>query len=289
MPGHWLHNLDPVAIHIHGQIGIRWYGLAYLAGLAWGWWMLGRWVNQGRSPIRFEKIGDFVLYVGIGMIVGGRLGYCLIYGRDHLFADPLYLIKLWEGGMASHGGILGMVAGAWWYARQERLATPVLLDLVASGAPMGIFLGRLANFVNGELWGKPGDVPWAVIFRDAPLVGGINVPRHPSQLYEAALEGLFLLLLILPLHARHRRPGLSAGVLLGAYAVARFIGEFWREPDFGHPPYFGWMNKGQALSIPVLLIGLIIAIWAWRRGVRKADYLPPAQPTAPATPPINLG
>jgi phosphatidylglycerol---prolipoprotein diacylglyceryl transferase len=185
--------------------------------------------------------------------------------------------------MASHGGILGMVAGTWWYARQERLATPVLLDLVASGAPMGILLGRLANFVNGELWGKPGEVPWAVIFPDAPRIDGAMVARHPSQLYEAGLEGLLLLLLILPIHARHRRPGLSAGVLLTLYAVARFTGEFWREPDFGHPPYFGWMNKGQALSIPVLLIGLGIAAWAWRRGSRDSDYIPPELP--PVQPP----
>lgn len=284
MAEHWVHHLDPVALHIWGPLAIRWYGLAYLAGLAWGWWMLLRWFRQGRSPIRPEKMGDFVMYVGIGMIAGGRLGYCLIYGRDHLFADPLYLFKLWEGGMASHGGIFGMVVGTWWYARQHRLSTGVLFDLVSTSAPMGVLLGRLANFINGELWGKPADVPWAVIFPDAPLVHGVNVARHPSQLYEAGLEGLLLLAIIIPLHASHRRPGFSSGILLTCYAIARFIGEFWREPDIGHPPYFGWINKGQALSIPVLVVGLIILAWAWHRGRKPEAYLPPA--ITPPTPPI---
>jgi phosphatidylglycerol---prolipoprotein diacylglyceryl transferase len=147
----------------------------------------------------------------------------------------------------------------------------MLTDLIAAVAPMGVLLGRLANFVNGELWGKPSTVPWAVIF---PQAGDRPpVPRHPSQLYEAALEGALLLVIILWVHSRHRRPGLTTGVLLASYAVARIAAEFFREADVGHPPYFGWMNKGQALSLPVLVIGVAVAVWAWRRGSRPDAYV----------------
>ena len=276
MADYWTHNLDPVALHLIGPLAIRWYGLAYLAGLAWGWWVVVRWARAGRSPVPAAQVGDFVLAAGMGMIIGGRLGYCLIYGWQHVLADPLYIVKLWEGGMASHGGIIGLAAGAWWYARSRAISWAVLTDLVAATAPMGVALGRAANFINGELWGKPGTVPWAVIFPDAPLVGGLNVPRHPSQMYEMVAEGVILLLLILPIHARHRRPGVTTGALLVLYAIARFITEFWREPDIGHPPLWGWMNKGQLLSLPVLVIGLVVIVWAWRRGARPDAYQPKA-------------
>jgi phosphatidylglycerol:prolipoprotein diacylglycerol transferase len=272
----WTHNLDPVALHLVGPLAIRWYGLAYLAGLAWGWWMVVRWAKAGRCPLAPSQVGDFVLAGGLGMIIGGRLGYCLIYGRDHLMADPLYLIKLWEGGMASHGGIIGLAAGAWWHARSKSVSWAVLTDLVAATAPMGIALGRAANFINGELWGKPGTVPWAVIFPDASLVDGLRVPRHPSQLYEMLAEGVILLAVILPIHARHRRPGVTTGALLALYAVGRFVTEIWREPDVGHPPLWGWMNKGQLLSLPVLVVGLVVLWWAWRRGAKPDLYRAPS-------------
>lgn len=269
MADHWVNNLDPVALHLWGSVAIRWYGLAYLAGVVWGVWMVMRWHRQQRCPLNPVEAQDFALYGGLGMIIGGRLGYCLLYAWPHFVADPLYLFRLWEGGMASHGGILGLMAGTWLYAQKRKVSVPLLLDMVGAVAPMGVMLGRLANFVNGELWGKPSEVPWAVIF---PLSGD-GLPRHPSQLYEAVLEGALLLMIILPLHARHRKPGLTLGVLLALYAVARFIGEFFREPDFGHPPYFGWMNKGQALSIPVLIIGIAITIWAARRAAQPGLYI----------------
>jgi phosphatidylglycerol:prolipoprotein diacylglycerol transferase len=238
--------------------------------------MVIRWHRRQRCPLNATEGQDFALYGGLGMIIGGRLGYCLFYAWPHVVADPLYLFRLWEGGMASHGGILGLMAGSWLYARKRQVAVALLFDMVAAVAPMGVMLGRLANFVNGELWGKPTDVPWAVIF---PLSGD-HLPRHPSQLYEALLEGALLLAIIIPVHARHRKPGLTSGVLLGLYAVVRFIGEFFREPDFGHPPYFGWMNKGQALSIPVLVIGIGIAIWAARRPAQPALYVDQRPPQA---------
>jgi len=165
-----------------------------------------------------------------------------------------------------------MGVAAWWYARQHRVDWGALADLICATAPMGVGLGRLANFINGELWGKPGQVPWAIIFPEAPLVQGQAVPRHPSQLYEMLLEGFLLLVIIVQIHGRHRRPGFTAGCLLIGYAIARFVGECWREPDLGHPPYWGWMNKGQLFSLPVLVAGSIIAVWAWRRGPRPDAY-----------------
>lgn len=284
MSEHWVHNLNPVALHIWGQFDIRWYGLAYLAGIVWGVYMLGRWYRRQRNPLTPVETQDFALFGGLGMIIGGRLGYCLLYALPHFLEDPLYLFYLWEGGMASHGGIAGLAFGAWLYAQKRQVSFALLADMICAVTPMGVMLGRLANFVNGELWGKPTDVPWAVIF---PMSGD-HLPRHPSQLYEAVLEGALLMVIILPIHARHRKPGLTMGVLLSMYAVARFIGEFFREPDFGHPPYFGWMNKGQALSIPVLLIGVAITVWAARRAPRPEWYVdsrPPVVP--PAEPPTS--
>lgn len=271
MSDHWVHDLSPFAIHITGDFGIRWYGLAYLAGIAWGYWMFTRWHRAGRNPLNPAQSQDFALYAGLGMIIGGRLGYCLIYGWHHWLEDPLYVFKLWEGGMASHGGLIGLVLGSWLYARKRVVPLLLLTDLICAVVPMGVLFGRLANFVNGELWGKPSAVPWAVVF---PLSGD-GVPRHPSQLYEAFLEGICLLVLILPIHARHRRAGITTGAMLAAYAVARFIGEFFREPDLGHPPYWGWMNKGQALSLPVFAAGLVLLAWAARRPSRPELYAAP--------------
>ncbi len=280
MPSHWVHNLSPFAIHFWGEVGIRWYGLAYLAGILGGYWMLVRWHRQGRNPLEPSRIQDFALSAGLGMIIGGRLGYCLIYGREHWLHNPLYVFKLWEGGMASHGGIIGLLVGSWLYSRKHGVPLFLLTDMVCAVAPLGVLFGRVANFVNGELWGKPGEVPWAVIFpqtRD-------GIPRHPSQLYEAFLEGLLLLIIILPIHARHRKPGLTTGVLLALYAVMRFIGEFWREPDEGMTPFFGWMNMGQALSLPVFAIGAGIALWAARRPAQPEAYA--AAPPVAALPPV---
>jgi phosphatidylglycerol:prolipoprotein diacylglycerol transferase len=276
MPAHWIHDLSPFAIRFSGELGIRWYGLAYLAGILWGYWQFVRWHRAGRNPLNPNQSQDFALYGGLGMIIGGRLGYCLIYGWDHWREDPLYLVKLWEGGMASHGGIAGLAAGAWLYARKRGVPFALLADLISAVAPMGVLLGRLANFVNGELWGKPSQLPWAVIFPGS----GDGIARHPSQLYEAFLEGLCLLLIIIPIHARHRKPGLTTGAVLAVYAVGRFLAEIFREPDVGHPPYFGWLNKGQALSLPVLVVGLAIIWWAARRPAQPEAYAPAAPPVA---------
>lgn len=301
--GHWIHDLSPFAITFGADFGIRWYGLAYLAGIAWGMWMFVRWSRVGRFPLNSAQIQDFVLWAGLGMIIGGRFGYCLFYGWDELIANPIgrwvevrtlmgtesrfewpYLIRVWEGGMASHGGILGMLAGTVWFARRHQVAAGVLADAVAAVAPMGIMLGRAANFVNGELWGRPSEVAWAVIFKHAPRVDGVMVARHPSQLYEAFAEGLLLLVLMMPIHARHRRPWLTCGVLLSAYAVVRVICEIFREPDIGQPVFFGLISKGQAFSLPVLMVGLGLWLWALRRPALPGAYSLPVK-AAIQTPP----
>ncbi len=306
LPGdtHWVHDLSPWLLHISGPIGIRWYGLAYLAGIAWGFWMLRRWTRAGRVPLRENQLADFVLSAGLGMIIGGRLGYCLFYAFDQVAANPLFVFKLWEGGMASHGGIIGLIVGTWLYTRKAKVSFAVMGDIVAATGPMGVGLGRIANFINGELWGKPiGDaaaagatgVPWAVVFPGAPAIevppGSFqffDVPRHPSQLYEAGLEGLATLIVVLLVHRAHRRPGLTVAVFFIAYGVARFVSEFFREPDAGQPgaagvpAILGFMSKGQALTIPFFALGLVWLLWLLRRPARPEAYVVPADPVSSA-------
>ena len=179
--------------------------------------------------------------------------------------------------MASHGGILGIALGTLLFAYRRHRNFWVLGDQIAAIAPLGIALGRIANFINGELWGRPGDVPWAVIFPDAPRIGGQMVARHPSQLYAAFLEGFLLLILLLPINARHRKPGLTGACFLVFYGIGRFVGEFWREPDVGQPIYFGWMSKGQAFTIPVLAAGLVLLVITLRQKPKPEAYEPPAE------------
>jgi phosphatidylglycerol:prolipoprotein diacylglycerol transferase len=298
---YWVDDLSPFIIRFgDSDWGVRWYGMAYLAGLAWGFWMMTRWVRQQRSPVALQEVQDFVLYGGLGMIIGGRLGYCLLYEPHELFTHPYYLFMLWKGGMASHGGIIGLIAGTWLYARHSGKSALVLMDLIAVTGPMGIALGRIANFINGELWGRPTTVPWAVIFPNSVDPGGLPkaeahawqishaLPRHPSQLYASFLEGFLILAILMPLHARHRRPGLTGGVFFMLYAVARFIDEFFREPDFGqpgspgHPGILGFMSKGQAYTIPFFIAGAIAVFIVLRRPPRPDLYFTPEQPIPPA-------
>jgi phosphatidylglycerol:prolipoprotein diacylglycerol transferase len=328
---YWIDDINPYIFRLPNGFGVRWYGLAYLAGLVWGYVMAVRWWRQGRSPLAPEQLQDFVVSAGLGMIIGGRLVYCLFYGTDHLLQNPLggwfpydqdlhrflepgeaarpghtivqafslpYILKLWEGGMASHGGIAGLVAGAWWYGHRRGYHFLVLGDILAATGPFGIALGRLANFVNGELWGRPAhDLPWAMIFPQAPPdVFGFAIPRHPSQLYAMFLEGFFVLALVLPLHARHRRPGLTAGAMLTLYALGRFGGEFFREPDIGQPgspghaAILGFMSKGQLLTLPVFACGVYLIIRALSHPPRPEAYRDPAEvasdgkPSGPAIP-----
>jgi len=276
---YWRHDLNPFIIRISGDVGLRWYGLSYVLGILAVIWILNRWIRKERAPLRPGEAADLALYGGLGMILGGRLGYCILYAGGKFFNDPLYFFRIWEGGMASHGGILGALLGIGLFARRRHRSFPALLDQVAAVSPLGIAMGRIANFINGELWGRVTDVKWAVIFpHPEALVNGQEVPRHPSQLYAAFFEGFLLLALLLPLHARHRRPGLTVACFFLFYGIGRFVGEFWREPDAGQAVFFGWMSKGQAFTIPLFLLGLGLALWVLRRPANPAAYAVPPAP-----------
>jgi len=299
----WVHDLDPFIFQIGGW-GPRWYGLAYLVGILWGYWLIKRWSQQGRSPLYPDEVQDFVTWAGIGMVAGGRLGFCLFYDPQ-LFVDFRGSVPFWgvlavhEGGMASHGGAIGMAIAVWLWGWRRGRSIPALADALATVIPIGVIFGRLANFWNGELWGRVSTVPWAVIFPDSvhyqeprvmvpsDLERGsaewiawmqANVqPRHPSQLYAMFLEGVVVLLISLYVHKRHRRPGLSVGVMVLSYGIVRFISEIWRQPDFGYELYFGWLSKGQALSMPMWLIGFGLIWYARSRPPRPEAYLDPGK------------
>lgn len=290
MPAHWVHDLDPFIVRFSDSFGLRWYGLSYLVGIAVGWWLLARWARHERLPMLPKQVGDFAMTIAIGMVVGGRLGYATFY-EPALFVTVTDELPFWkllavhQGGMASHGGIIGMAVAAWWWSWRRRQSMAVLGDALAAVAPFGIACGRLANFINGELWGRPWDGPWAVIFSHT---GGGEQPRHPSQLYAMFLEGLLICAVLLPVHARHRRPGLTLGLFLVLYGCGRFVGEFFREPDAGQPGFgdipglLGFMSKGQFLTLPLFVIGGWLIWRALRRQPDHAAYA--ASTPAPPAP-----
>ncbi len=265
-------NFDPIAIHIWGNFGIRWYALAYLAGILLGWFICIRLTKAygNESGLRADKevshFSDFVGYAALGIVVGGRLGYVLLYDFSSYLAEPLRIFNLLEGGMSFHGGFIGVIIATWLYCRALKLPLLRFADMLAVAAPVGLFFGRIANFINGELWGRPTDMPWGVIF-PIPVAWQERYPevaRHPSQLYEAALEGLWLFALVFSLYrvaALRNRPGSIMGVFMAGYGVARFFVEFFREPDAHLQFIFGWMSYGQLYSIPLIIIGLSLLIW----------------------------
>jgi len=253
--------IDPVAIHI-GPLAIRWYALAYIAGLLIGWRYCRRLAQRPPRAATALQIDDFLFWATIAVIVGGRLGYVLFYQPGYYFAQPLQILEVWRGGMSFHGGLLGVIVAAIFFARYHRIPILELGDLISAVAPIGLFFGRIANFVNGELWGRPTEVPWAVIFP-----GGGPVGRHPSQLYEAGLEGLVLFgilwVLITRAHALER-PGLITGVFLAGYGLARAFVEMFRQPDAYLGFLIGGLTMGQLLSLPVLAAGLYLIARALR-------------------------
>lgn len=263
---YWVDQLDPWLIHISGNFGIRWYGLSYAAGIFFAAWMFSRWARQGRLPIPDERVSGLIACAATGVLVGGRLGYCLFYNLNEVVHDPLEVFAVWHGGMASHGGILGLVLALWLFASHEQISVWQLWDAAAAVGPLGIALGRIANFINGELWGRPTFVPWAVVFPHAPLINGIEVPRHPSQLYACALEGLLVFCIGQRVYSKSTMPGLTTALVCVSYGIARFIDEFWREPDLGQPLYWGWMSKGQLLTVPIIIIGISLALCQLRYG-----------------------
>lgn len=267
-------DLDPVAIRL-GPLAIRWYGLAYITGLVLGWrytvWLARqkRFNGTGSRPTATD-LDDFLFWAMAGVLIGGRLGIVLFYKPHEYFADPLSILKIWEGGMSFHGGMLGVTAAMLLFARRRGIAVFRISDLVACAAPIGLFFGRLANFVNGELWGRVTDAPIGMVFPS-----GGPLPRHPSQLYEAASEGVILFIILAFLAqqpAIRRRDGLLTGLFLIGYSIARSICEFFREPDsyLGFVA-FGQISMGQVLSFPMLLAGIGMAAYALSRPVRPAS------------------
>lgn len=251
--------IDPVLIEF-GPLAIRWYALAYIAGILLGWWYARRLISTARlwSPNKpaMEQIAldDFLLWMTVGIILGGRIGYILFYNSDVYLNDPLEALKIWQGGMSFHGGFIGSIAAIVLFARSRGILIWSLLDICAACTPIGLFFGRLANFINAELWGRPTNVPWAFVF---PSAG--PEPRHPSQLYEAALEGicLFILLFLLTHVVKaFRCPGLIAGTFTVGYGLSRFIVEFFREPDAHIGFLTAGLTMGMLLSLPMIALGI---------------------------------
>jgi len=258
--------IDPVLISI-GPLAIRWYALAYIVGIVAGWFYARAIIASqklwgGPAPFSVTEFDDFIIWVTLGIILGGRIGYVLFYNLPHFVAHPLQAFELWNGGMSFHGGFLGCVAATVAFALRRGLPMLSLGDVTTAVAPIGLFLGRIANFINGELWGRPTDVPWAMVFPN-----GGPVARHPSQLYEAALEGLVLLIVlgvIVRLGAL-KRPGLVTGAFAIGYGVARIVCEFFREPDAQLGFLWGGLTMGMLLCIPLITAGIGLLVVALTR------------------------
>ena len=251
--------IDPVLVEV-GPFAIRWYALAYIAGIVLGWLLGRRMVALPPAAATREQLDDFVTWCTLGIILGGRLGYVLFYRPGHYLAHPAEALAVWQGGMSFHGGMLGVAVAMAWFCRREGLPLLRFTDRVAPVVPIGLFFGRLANFINGELWGRVSDVPWAMVFP----TGGPE-PRHPSQLYQAALEGVVLFVLLQVLVHRpgiRARAGFVTGAFLAGYAVARMIGEVFRQPDAHLGFLFAGATMGQLLSLPMLAAGVFLMLRA---------------------------
>jgi phosphatidylglycerol---prolipoprotein diacylglyceryl transferase len=257
-------GIGPIALDL-GFFKIRWYSLSYIAMILIGWWYLVKMIAQPGAPMAKRHVDDFIFYMTLGIILGGRLGYCTFY-HPEIWQTPLQVLKLWEGGMSLHGGFIGVIVAIWWFCKRNTLNMLRVCDYVACTVPFGTFLVRIANFVNGELWGRPTDVSWAVIFPGT----GDNVARHPSQLYEAGFEGLLMGVILYFMFWRtdsRYYPGRLVGTGLVIYGFARFGLEYIREPDVGVTGLFGF-TMGQTLSTPMIIAGLYLLATAKSRRQR---------------------
>ncbi len=254
-------DIDPIAFQI-GPLAVRWYGLSYITGIGIGWFLLHRRARGGATDWTTQQVSDAVFYAAVGAVLGGRLGYVLFYNFSFYLVHPLDVFKVWQGGMSFHGGLLGALTGVAWFARQVDKHFWVACDFVAPAVPIGLLFGRLANFINAELWGAPTTVPWGVVFPNAG-----EIARHPSQLYEAGLEGVVLFLILWQFARTSRPAGAVSAVFLIGYGCMRFLIEFVRQPD-RHIGFlaFDWLTMGQVLSLPMILFGC----WLLVRGYRVA-------------------
>ena len=255
----YTHNLDPVVLNI-GFLVIRWYSLAYIFGILIGWWLGKKIILKKFNNLNFkfnvEEFDNLVTYLIISLIVGGRLGYILFYNLEYYLLNPLDILKVWEGGMSFHGALLGIIAGTFLFGLKKKISSFFLLDVIACVAPIGIFFGRIANFINGELVGKSTDVYWSVIFPNID-----NISRHPSQLYEAFLEGLLLfIIMIVMLLKKNYKIGTCSYMFLIFYGSFRIFSEFFREPDVQIGYLFNFISMGTALSTLMILAGIMISI-----------------------------
>ncbi|MCB1679713.1 MAG: prolipoprotein diacylglyceryl transferase [Halioglobus sp.] len=252
-------EIDPVAFAL-GPVKVHWYGLAYLAGLAFAWWLALRRSALPWSAVRREQVDDLIFFAALGVVLGGRLGYALFYGGDKLAHDPAWLLRVWQGGMSFHGGFLGVLLAMYLFARRRQIGLGPLLDFIAPLVPVGLALGRLGNFIGQELWGRPTDVPWAMVFPRDPL----QLARHPSQLYQFALEGVLLFVVLYWYSSRPRPTWAVAGMFSLGYGCLRFAVEFFREPD-RHIGFqaLGWLTRGQLLCVPMIVLGLVLLAVAY--------------------------
>ena len=250
------------------MLQIRWYALAYLAGLFLGWWLCASLAQRApKNIIKAQHFGDFLGWAALGIVLGGRLGYCLLYQPDYYLNNLIEILYIWKGGMAFHGGFLGFGLATWFYARTHKLPFMQLADYLAIAAPIGLFFGRLANFINAELYGRASDVPWAVVFPIPYAEQSLYpmIPRHPSQLYEALLEGLLLFALLYVSHQNlnlRKYPGLITGLFMAGYGSMRFFVEFFRQYDVLLPLIGGWMTHGQLYSLPLIAAGLGLSFYS---------------------------
>ena len=268
-------GLDPVALDL-GFFQLRWYSLAYIAGIFVGWWYLLKLLDQPGAPMARRHADDLIFYATLGIILGGRIGYILFYAPGILL-DPIQIFRLWDGGMSFHGGVIGVSIGLLWMAHKNGLNWLRVHDYVACCVPFGLLFGRLANFINGELWGKPTDVAWGIVF-PRTMANGMDPARHPSQLYEAALEGVVLLAVLGYMFWRTKaryEPGKLVGTFLLGYGLSRFVVEFFREPDsqFAGTFFENVLHMGQVLTLPMIFGGLYLILTAKRRRERVEPFM----------------
>ena len=257
--------IDPIIFSI-GPVSLRWYGTMYLIGFLAAMFMANKAADRSNGLWTREQVSDLLFYGFLGVILGGRVGYVLFYQFEYFLSDPLYLLEIWQGGMSFHGGLLGVTLAVLIFARKTNKSFLTVGDFIVPLVPIGLGMGRLGNFINAELWGRQTDVPWAMVFPTDAL----QVPRHPSQLYEFFLEGVVLFIILYVVTRKPRSLGLASGTFLIGYGIFRSIVEFFREPDAHLGLYFSFISKGQILSIPMILIGLFIIYWGYNQQQKSA-------------------